>query len=203
MPNPGYIQSALLDPEIKKVLGLMRDEMGAGGAGVIPAALSASVTAAESGAANLRTTILTLKNMPLLCRDTQLGNGVKIYTFPLGKWYNHGCSAVVTVTNTSVIASTLKSGVSCRAGVGTVTQANATLATTEQNIVQVTTFTAPTTINTPIAAFRCEGIMSVTALDMTTTADAYFNISVPTLTDIDADANLLINGTVTFNWSRA
>jgi len=202
MADAGYIQAALLDPEIKKILQAMRGEMGAGTAGAVPAAVNAYVTAAESGAANLRTTILTLKNMPLLCRDTELGNGVKVYTFPKGKWYNHGCSAVIDVTNTSLIASTLKSGVSCRAGVGTVTQANATLATTEQNIVQVTTFSAPTTINTPVAAFRCEGVMSVTALDMTTNSDAFFNISVPTLTDIDADANLLINGTITFNWSR-
>jgi len=202
MANPSYIQDSLTTPEIKSVIFRLRSEMGLDNGGTVPLALAPYVTAAESGSANLRTTILTLRSMPLLCRDTELGGGVKVYTFPKGKWYNHGCSAVVAVTCTSILANTLNTGVSCRAGVGTVTQANATLATTEQNIVQVTTFTSPATINVPITAFRCEGIMSVTALDMTTTSDAYFNISVPTLTDIDADASLLIDGTITFNWSR-
>jgi len=202
MPIASYVQDALLDPELKKVLSLLRDEAGLGAGGTVPAAVAPFITATETGGLTCHSTILTLKQLPLTVRDTEQGGGVKIYTFPLGKLIRLGASAVITVTTTSAIASTLNSGVSCRAGVGTVTQANATLATTEQDIVQVTTFTSGTTIDVPNTAFRCEGAASLTALDMTTTADAYFNISVPTATDIDADATVKINGTIIINWSR-
>lgn len=198
-----YINDANLDPETKKVLQCLLDDIGRGSGGSVPAAVAQNVSARETGSATMRSTVLTLTRLPLTVRDTEQGGGVKIYTFPLGKLVRLGASATLSIATTSALASTLNSGVSCRAGVGTTTQANATLATTEQDIVQVTTWTSGTTIDVPVTAFRCDGAASVTALDMTTTADAYLNISVPGATDIDADATVSISGTIIINWARS
>jgi hypothetical protein len=85
-------------------------------------------------------------------------------------------------------------------GVGSTTQANGTLATTEQDIIQTTNVTSSTVINTPPAAVTGYGIPSVTLLDFTTTSDVYFNIGVATATDIDADATVTVSGVITINW---
>jgi hypothetical protein len=77
---------------------------------------------------------------------------------------------------------------------------NATLATTEQDIVQVTTFTSSATAGVAPAAVTGYGIGVFTMLDFTTTSDAYFNISVPGATDIDADATVAVSGVITINW---
>jgi len=90
--------------------------------------------------------------------------------------------------------------VSSRWGVGTVTQANATLATTEQNLIPVTTFLSSATIN--VAPTLVPGALAASAqFDGTTTAiDAFLNMSVPLATDIDADASVAANGTITISW---
>lgn len=168
---------------------------------VVP--VSGTVTVAESGTGNFRRSVFTLTAMPMTIRDTTSpaqGGGQQIYDFPEGRILILGATGSVTVTTTSAIASTLNSGVSCRWGVGTVTQANVTLATTEQDLLPVTTFTSGTTIN--VANTATSAALAASAqFDGTTTAkDAFFNISVPTATDIDADATVAVNGTVTITW---
>ncbi|HEX6826906.1 MAG TPA: hypothetical protein VF077_11375, partial [Nitrospiraceae bacterium] len=145
----------------------------------------------------------TLLNLPMTVRDTQQGNGVKIYTFPAGKLIRLGASAEgVQIITTSDPTTTLNASVTGQFGVGTTTQANATLATTEQDIVQVTGFTASATQNAVPAAVRAYGAANLTVLDMTSVRDIFFNVAVATATDIDADATVLINGVITINWIR-
>jgi len=197
-----FIQGALLDPEVKKVMERMY--LSSDTAGTVAAA---NVTAQEYGSPvnqAIRTTVLTLNGLAVTVADTTPGTqsgGTKIYTFPKCKFTRLGATAKsLLLTTTSAIATTLNSGVSCRYGVGTTVGTNATLATTEQDIVQVTTFTSGTTINVAPAAVTGYGIGVFTMLDFTTTSDAYFNISVPGATDIDADATVAVSGVITINW---
>lgn len=199
MPN-SLIQNALLDPEQKKVLEALSSGSAAGGVGV-----GYGVGVEELGGSGAyRTTILTLTNVPMTVRDTQQGNGVKVYTFPKGKIFRLGASAEnVIITTTSALASTLNAGVTGNFGVGSTTQANGTLATTEQDFVQTTNFTTSATVNVAPAAARGYGVPNVTLLDGSSTAiDLYFNIGIATATDIDADATVTISGTITINWLR-
>ena len=148
-----------------------------------------------------RTTILSLNAVPLTVRDTEQGGGVKIFDFPQGRILILGAVAKdLAVTTTSAIASTLNSGVSCRIGVGTTTQANPTLATTEQDIIPVTTFTSSTTINVPAAAVDAALAASAQWDGTGTAIDAFLNISVPTATDIDANASVTVTGTLFITW---
>lgn len=159
----------------------------------------ATVTATETGNGVLHQTTLTLAATPITMRDTEQGGGVKLYTFPEGRILVLGAIASIAPTTTSALATTLHAGVTGNFGVGTVTQANATLATTEQNIVQVTAFTSSATIN--VAPAVAKGVGVLTPLDGTTTPiDAYLNLAVAGAGDIDGNATVTVSGTVTLSW---
>ena len=159
----------------------------------------ATVAAAEYGDGNIHKTVLTLTALPLTLRDTEQGLGVKIYDFPAGRILFLGATGSVAGTTTSVLADTLNTGVTYNWGVGSTTQANGTLATTEQNILQTTNGTASATIN--VAGAASGGLGVLTPLDGTSTAvDAFFNVGVAGATDIDANATTTWTGTVTITW---
>lgn len=198
-----FIQNSQLSIVEKQVLERLRTA-GSETAGATPGAVSAQVAVQEFGAGQTHSTVLTLVNLPLTVRDTQQGGGVKIYTFPLGKIFRLGASAEnIVIRTTSDVATTLNSAVTGQFGVGSTTQANATLATTEQDFVQVTAFTSSATTGAAPAAVRAYGVPVTTLLDGSATAvDVFFNVAVAGATDIDADATVLVSGTVTLNWIR-
>lgn len=185
----------LAGPDDKATIEAARKQSATDAAG---AKNGATVTATETSGI-VQKTVLTFTALPLTIRDTQQGGGVKIYDFPEGRIAFLGATGSIAMTTTSVLASTLNTGVTCNWGVGTTTQANATLATTEQNIVQVANITASATINVAGAASNSFG--AATAIDGTGTAvDAYLNVAVAGATDIDADATVTITGSVTIFW---
>jgi hypothetical protein len=160
-----------------------------------------TVTATEYGNSIWHQTVLTFTATPITMRDTEQGGGVKIYDFPAGRINIIGAVGSIAVTTTSALASTLNAGVTCNWGIGTVTQANATLATTEQNILTVANFTSSATIN--VAGAAAVGGVGASAgnLDGTSTAvDAFLNLAVAGATDIDGDATVTVTGSVTITW---
>jgi hypothetical protein len=160
-----------------------------------------TVTVQEFGDGILNRTQLTFAATPITMRDTEQGGGVKIYDFPAGRILIMGATGSITVTTTSTLASTLNASVTCNWGIGSVTQANATLATTEQNFLNVTAFTSSATINVASAASNGSGIAVLTSLDGTSTAiDAYLNLAVAGATDIDGDATVTVTGTANLFW---
>lgn len=159
----------------------------------------ATVTATEAGTGVVHQTTLTLAATPITMRDTEQGGGVKIYDFPEGRILILGATGSIAATTTSVLADTLNASKTCNWGVGTTTQANATLATTEQDIVQVTAFTSSATINVAGATSKGVGVLAV--FDGTTTpVDAFLNLAVATADDIDADASVSVSGTINITW---
>lgn len=148
-------------------------------------------------------TVLTFVNTPITLRNTEQGGGIKVYDFPAGKIMFLGATGSVTMTVTSVLADTLNASAVVNWGIGSVTQANGTLATTEQDIIATTNLTSAATINTASAASNGTGAGSLTPLDGTTTpVDAFLNVGVADGADIDADATVLINGTATIVWAN-
>ena len=196
-----FIQGALLDPEVKKVMERMY--LSSDTAGTVAAA---NVTAQEYGSPvnqAIRTTVLTLNGLAVTVADTTPGTqsgGTKIYTFPKCKFTRLGATAKSMTFVTADIAG-INASVSSRYGVGTTVGASATLATTEQDIVQITTFTSSAASGVAnVAAVTGYGIGVFTMLDFTTTSDAFFNISVPGASDIDADCIVSVYGVITINW---
>lgn len=171
------------------------------GAGTVPAAVAGTVSAAEYGDGTFHKTVLTLTAVPVTMRDTEQGGGVKIYDFPVGYIQRLGASGTIAVTTTSELATTLNTGVTCNWGVGSTTQASATVATTEQDFVNVTAFTASATIDVAGADATGVGVGVLASLDGTSTAvDAFLNLAVATATDIDGDATVTVSGTINIAW---
>jgi hypothetical protein len=170
------------------------------GAGTVPAGVT-TVTAAEYGDGTFHKTVLTLTDVPVTMRDTEQGGGIQIYDFPVGSILRVGSSGTIGVTTTSILANTLNTGVTCNWGLGSTTQASATVATTEQDFVNVTAFTASATIDVAGADATGVGIGVVTPLDGTSTAiNLFLNLAVAGATDIDADATTTVTGTVSIAW---
>ena len=199
------IQGSLLSIEEKKVLeGMLTSP--AAMSGTIPAAVANTVTVQEYGSLVLggpRTTVLTLNGLPVPVKDitpsTQSG-GVIMCVFPKCKITRMGATAKSMTFVTADVAQ-VNASVSCRYGVGTTLGTNATLATTEQDFVQVTTFISSAASGVAnVAAVTGYGVGNLTMLDFTTTSNIYFNISVPGASDIDADGIVYAYGVVTINW---
>lgn len=167
----------------------------------VPASL-AGMTVQEEGSAVLHRTTFLFANLLQTLLDAQNGGGQKIYTFPEGRILIHGAAGAIAITTTSVLASTLNTGITANWGVGSTTQANGTLATTEQNILPTAALTASANINVA-GAISTNKLAAGLPLDGTAAAIAAFlNIGVATATDIDADATVLVNGFVEITWSH-
>jgi hypothetical protein len=168
--------------------------------GSVPQAQQPYVSVVHKGNGVVNQTVFTLTALPITVRDTEQGGGIQIFDFPEGRMFILGSTGSCTFTTTSVIASTLNSGVSSRWGIGTVTQSQTTLATTEQDLLPVTTFTSGTTIS--VANTATTGALAAAAQfnGTATPIDAFFNISVPTATDIDANATVTVSGTITITY---
>ncbi len=190
-----------LNANIRTNVGVKDIDNNTNGNGAVPSAVAAYVSAVEKGSGVAHQTVLTVTALPITMRDTQQGGGAQIYTFPLGRIFHMGSIGSIAVTTTSVLADTLNAGVTCNWGVGTTTQASATVATTEQDLVNVTAFTASATINVAGATANGVGPAVLASHDGTSTAKAAFlNLAVAGATDIDANASVTVSGTITINW---
>jgi len=160
----------------------------------------------------VRQTVFKFDGVEITIPDSTAYVGTKIYDFPTG--YVTVLAAVFTgtLTTTSAIASTLNSGVTVTMGVGTAAASNTTLSTTMMDVIPGSGetpagFTSSSTIDVASAEITMKLDASTAAawngaqLDGTGTAkDLYFNLAVPTATDIDADATVEVDGSLVVTW---
>jgi hypothetical protein len=163
-----------------------------------------TVSVVETGIGGfLHNTAFTVTALPLTVPNAVAGTqgiGAKIYDFPEGRIYILGCTGSMAETTTSAILSTLNGGSTCKWGAGTTVGVNATLATTEQDILPVTSITSSATINVAGAVSKA-ALAAGAQFDGTGTAlDMYLNFSVPTDGDLDADATITLTGTINLTW---
>jgi hypothetical protein len=161
-----------------------------------------TVTASEQGNSVVHKTILTLAATPITLVD-EAGvvayGGVKVYDFPAGAILMLGATADLAITKSSAGVNTDWDG---DFGIGTVTASNnATLSSTEQNILPTTA-----TPQAAAGATTAKGQSTATenaVLDGTATAvDAFLNVLVDD-TDHNVNGtpcNLLFTGTITLSW---
>jgi hypothetical protein len=160
------------------------------------------LTKAEAYAlAPIHRTIFTFTAMPMTLADATVGAGQLIYTFPQGAITVLGAAGQVAETTTSAILTTLNGGVTLSLGLGSVTQSAGTLVTTQQDILQAFSGVSSTVINVAAATAKVGKTNAVTMLDgHATPAAIFFNVGVPTATDIDADATVTFTGSFRVDW---
>lgn len=164
------------------------------------AASIATVTAVEELIGNVHKTTLTLAAVPQTVVNGTEYQGTKIYDFPEGLIVVTGTAFSLAQTTTSVIASTLNSGVTGAVALGSVTASNVSLTSTMANFVATTAFSSSTTINVAGTAVTGKSTAAL-VLDGTATAvDLYLNSAYATTTDVDADATQTWSGTITLLW---
>lgn len=173
------------------------------GVGVVPSAVAGTVTATEKGDGVFHQTVLTLTAMPMTVRDVEQGGGAQIYTFPAGRICRLGAIASIAVTTTSALAGSMHAGVTGNWGVGSTTQISVTVATTEQDFVNVTAFTSSATVNVAGAVANGVGAGVLASLDGTgTNVAAFLNLAVVAAGDVTGDATVTVSGTVTITWAN-
>jgi len=160
----------------------------------------ATVAAREAGDAVVHQTTLVLVNTPLTLLMASRGGGLKIYDFPKGRIAVLGALGSAALITTSVLANTLNGAKTANWGVGSTVQATPTLATTEQNLLPTTAITSSATVNVA-GAVSPSALAAAVALDGTTTpVGVYLNVGVETAADLDAEATVLVNGTMHLTW---
>lgn len=170
------------------------------GAGSVPVAVAASVTADESGDGVFHQTVLTLADLTQAVVNGTEYQGTEIYDFPAGRILILGVTASIAQKTTSAIASTLNSGSTGALGIGTSTASNVSLTGGMVDLLPSTAFTSSTVIN--VAGTAVGAALAASAhFDGTSAAKkAYINTAYATTGDVDADATQTLTGTVTISW---
>lgn len=169
------------------------------GNGGLPAGTGVAQTQEANGAVK---TVLTFTNTPLPLIDTAATVArcaLKVFDFPAGSIYIFGATANIALTKSAAGVDADWQG---DFGVGTAAAAaDATLSSTEQNIIPTTETPAATSGATAAKGRSTAALI----LDGTTTAvDVYLNVLVD---DGDQDVtttptNLIANGTITLLWAN-
>lgn len=199
LPRIGWTTS------LKKILDYLDYKTPAGVTKLGSGPTVSGMTVSEGGAHGFRQTIFTFAATPIALVD-EAGvvayKGTKIYDFPAGNILIFGATADLVVGKSSAGVNADWDG---DFSLGTVTASNnATLSSTEQNIIPTTATPQATGVGNA-ATTTAKGIntAAIAPLDGTATAiDAYLNFLVD---DADHDVtgtacNLLLTGTVKITW---
>lgn len=158
----------------------------------------ATVSAVENGEGIVHKTLLTLASTPVTVANVTGASfgGVKIYDFPEGRILILGTTANLSFNwHSTGISETGTGSVS----LGTTITADATLATTEVNLLPSSAMTNPFVAGVGTAT----GALAASAqIDGTATAiDADLNIIIADAAVADGDSSIvLVSGTVTMHW---
>ncbi|MER9079957.1 hypothetical protein [Mesorhizobium sp. M0895] len=169
-------------------------------AGIAPPKAGLSVV--TTGRGGSFRSVFTFNAMQISVTDAVAYASQKILDFADGKIRIKGGTAKLQFAVLTARASTINDNASLTWGLGSAAASSATLATTMQNVIAVTTRTldgATTALSTASTA----DVVAAATLDGTSTAiDLYLNVTFATGTDIDADGTLAITGTITLLWEN-
>lgn len=178
------------------------------GAETVGAAVtSIGIKATECGTGAVRQTVLTFTNTPVVTGNTTGASfgSAKIYDFPKGRIAVLGVTAYFTQITFNTTAGTngdIAGGGSGDFSIGSTATADATLATTDVDMLPSTAMLDP--FVTGVGRSNVVGALAAAAqFDGTTTAiDAYLNVIIDDadVSDAAASDNVYFTGTVTITW---
>ena len=160
----------------------------------------AGLTAVTSGRGGSFRTVFTFNAMQVPVTDALAYASQKIFDCLDGKVRIKGGTAKMQFAVLTTRASTINDNASLTWGIGTVAASNATLSSTMQNVIAVTTRTLDGAVAALSTASAADVVAAATFDGTTTPVDFYLNLSFATGTDIDADGTLAITGTITLLW---
>jgi len=145
----------------------------------------------------------TFTNMKVTVTDALAYASQKLFDFADGKIRVKGGVATFTFGVDTTRASTINDSASLTWGIGSAAASSATLATTMQNVVAVTTRTL-TGSGAAASPASAADVASAFTLDGTSSpVDLYMNFAFATATDIDGDGILSVSGKLVLfveNW---
>lgn len=160
----------------------------------------AGLTVVTSGTGGSYSTCFKFNAMQIAVTDALAYASQKLFDFAEGKIRIKGGTAKLQFAVLTTRASTINDNASLTWGLGSAAASSATLATTMQDMIAVTTRTldgATTALSTASTA----DVVAAATLDGSGTAkDAYFNVAFATGTDIDADGTIAVTGSITLLW---
>jgi hypothetical protein len=155
----------------------------------------------ETGDEALHQTIFTLTDVAQAVASASRFQSTKLYTFPKCRMNVLGVTASLQQKTTSVIASTINSGVTGAVALGTAAASNVSLTSTMVDLLASTAFASSTVINTGGTAVG--GLLAPAQFDGHTTAkDLYLNSAFATALDVDADGTQTWTGVITITWAN-
>ncbi|TPM25708.1 hypothetical protein [Mesorhizobium sp. B2-3-4] len=169
-------------------------------AGVAPP--KSGLTAVTSGGGGTFKTVFTFNGMQVPVTDALAYASQKIFDFLDGKIRVKGGTARLQFAVLTTRASTINDNAALTWGLGTVAASNATLSSTMQNVVPVTSRTLDGAVAAPSTASTADVVAAATFDGTVTPVDLYLNLSFATGTDIDADGTLAVTGTITLLWEN-
>ena len=145
-------------------------------------------------------TVFTLVNVAQAVVNATEYQSTLLYTFPAGRIHVLGVTGSLAEKTTSVILDTLNGGKTGALGLGTAAASATTLATTMVDLAPSTSFLTSTVINVSAAAVGF-ALAANAQFDGTGTAiPMYLNSAFATTGDVDANATIAWNGTITVTW---
>lgn len=136
----------------------------------------------------------TFTNMKVTVTDALAYASQKLFDFADGKIRIKGGVSTFTFGVDTTRASTINDNATLTWGFGSAAASNATLSTTMQNVVAVTSRTLNGATTAPSSASAADVVSAATLDGSATAIDLYFNFSFATGTDIDGDGILSVNG---------
>lgn len=156
-------------------------------------------TVVEYGDGVFHQSFISFDSFALTIAQATQGVGHLLYSFPgFGAITILGATGSIAEKTTSVLADTLNASATYNWGVGSTTQANGTLATTEQDIIQATNGTASATIN--VFGGNTNTLRTSAPAQFAPALSAFFNVGIASAGQIDADATTLWSGRIVLTW---
>lgn len=194
-----HLRSSITNDAAASEVQTLLERINGGGDGAVPSALADYVTVVEHGDGALHRTELTITDLPLAIvfgDDTVGGHGTEVlYDFPEGQIKILG--GHMNLTELAAGAGGIDDDAVLDVGIGSATVAatDATLATTEQNIVAKADVTLSSGASTAASITSAD----VTINGSSTAIDANLNVAVAA-DDLDDDDTLTVSGLVTLHW---
>lgn len=144
-------------------------------------------------------TIITFSSAAVTVGDTAQGVGLKLLDWPAGTFKVRSVVGRLQFTTTSVLADTLNASktIGWSLGSATLTSSGTLTGTGEADLLGPVKATSGATINVANTVTVGRNLAERILSGPSTAVDTYLNIGVPTATDIDADATVEIDGTIT------
>ncbi len=179
---------------VDAVAGVSSDVLGVG------VVNGAGVSVVESGNGIAQKTVLTLTNHLIAVTDALAYAGSKIYDFPEGRILILGVTVSLAFGVTGTRASTINANAAMDYALGTVTASTTALATTMVDLLPKVDHTLDGVDDAYTTAAGAALAASAQFDGTGTPKDMFLNVAFPTGTDIDADGELKVLGTITIHW---